>query len=147
MTKYKVLKAMPRAKVGDVLTDDKRLDLLFDGDDRVIIHQNVVDSALEEGFIEEINEQNALDKLLQKYLADSFDAYFDNKPGEYQEILTYKAKQSLKALVTEMVNEIIGEDEQTDTPISMRDPEANGANELRAEMRQRAKAKIERRFL
>ena len=82
MTKYKVLKPMPRAKVGDVLTDDKRLDLLFDGDDRVIIHQNVVDSALEEGFIEEINEQNALDKLLQKYLADSFDAYFENKPDE-----------------------------------------------------------------
>jgi hypothetical protein len=77
-----------------------------------------------------------------------------------------KAKQSLKALVTEMVNEIIGEDGSIEEAHIragklMRSPDGGSKmaldphaisrtsdeNFLRTQQRQRAKAEIERRFL
>ena len=60
-------------------------------------------------------------------------------------------KQSLKALVTEMVNEIIGEGEAHVSHVCPQDSipcrEFAARGQLRHEQRQRAKAEIERRFL
>ena len=59
-------------------------------------------------------------------------------------------EQSLKALVTEMVNEIIGEGEAHVSHVCPQDSipcrEFAARGQLRHEQRQRAKAEIERRF-
>jgi hypothetical protein len=72
-----------------------------------------------------------------------------NIPSKREVAKIATTKQSLKALVTEMVNEIIGDDDD-----SVRNPSTGELdihsvwrNNFRTEMRQRAKAEIERRFL
>ena len=61
MTKYKVLKPMPRAKVGDVLeTGNKYGDLYKEneiGTQATVIDWRTFKDALSEGFIEEIKEE------------------------------------------------------------------------------------------
>ena len=68
----------------------------------------------------------------------------------FDEMSPKEAKQALKALVTEMVNEIIGEGEAHVSHVCPRDSipcrEFAARGQLRHEIRQRAKAKIERRF-
>ena len=86
---------------------------------------------------------------LDKHIMDEHPDPDLTEPCKYGDDLRDEAKQSLKALVTEMVNEIIGDDDDSvrNPSTGARDIHNVWRNNFRAEIRNRAKAKIERRFL